>query len=275
MVVIFRFSVAFAVIASLSAIGCGPPTAKSKAVAVAKTDEHGHGHKPSAHGGIIVEIGRDNYHAETVFEKGGTLRLYTLGQDESRVQEVEAKPLEAYGKTDGDVEASKFVLEPKPQTGDKPGMTSLFVGTLPAELVGKHIEVTIPNVVIGDGRFRIAFKSNVARHEDAAMPEKVADEDEKKLYLTPGGKYTEADIKANGNQVASAKFKGIKAEHDHKPKPGDKLCPISLTKANAKFTWIIGGKPYEFCCPPCVDEFLQMAKDKPNELKDPAEYIKK
>lgn len=29
----------------------------------AKKDDD-HGHKPGAHGGIIVEIGRDNYHAE-------------------------------------------------------------------------------------------------------------------------------------------------------------------------------------------------------------------
>src|SRR5579884_2976021 len=73
--------------------GSNPP-AQVKASVGAKEGEHGH--KPGGHGGIIVEIGRDSYHAEAVFEKGGTLRLYTLGKDESRIQEVEEQTLTAY-----------------------------------------------------------------------------------------------------------------------------------------------------------------------------------
>ncbi len=38
-----------------------------------------HAHKQGAHDGIIIEIGRDNYHAEAVFEKGGIVKLFTLG----------------------------------------------------------------------------------------------------------------------------------------------------------------------------------------------------
>jgi hypothetical protein len=112
---------------------------------------------------------------------------------------------------------------------------------------------------------------------DGHMPPrgvKVSDED-RTLYLTPGGKYTDADIRANGMMVAAEKFKGIKATHDVKPKPGDVLCPVSMTKANSKFTWVIGGKPYEFCCPPCVDEFVALAKEKPEEVQDPEFYKKK
>jgi YHS domain-containing protein len=107
------------------------------------------------------------------------------------------------------------------------------------------------------------------------MPIKVADEQERKLYLTPGGKYTEADIKANGNQTASERFKGVKAEHDLHPKAGDAICPITFTKANTCFPWVIGGKTYTFCCPPCVDEFLATAKEKPEEIKEPDYYKKK
>ncbi len=33
----------------------------------------------------------------------------------------------------------------------------------------------------------------------------------KTLYLTPGGRYTEADIVANGKMTASQKFKGMKS----------------------------------------------------------------
>ena len=104
------------------------------------------------------------------------------------------------------------------------------------------------------------------------MPPQVSNAEEDKLFFTPGGKYTEADIKANGKVVASAKFAAVKVEHNAKPKSGDKLCPISMTKANPMLSWVVGGKTYEFCCPPCVQEFVAMAKEKPNEIKDPESY---
>lgn len=277
----------------LLVLGCsGEPTAAKKESGPAKTEhaqttsapaaagkvgqgDEEHGHKPSAHGGILVAIGRDNYHAEAVFEKGGILRLYMLGQDESKVQEVESQTITAYVKSEGDADATSVVLRPEPQPGDKSGMTSLFLVHLPKELTGKRLEVTVPSLRIAGERFRLAFKSNPpGEGGEHGMPPKVADAEEQKLYLTPGGKYTQADIKANGNVVASVKFKGFKAEHDLKPKKGDKICPVTLTKANPKCTWIIGGKNYEFCCPPCVDEFVALAKEKPNEIQDPESYRK-
>ena len=107
------------------------------------------------------------------------------------------------------------------------------------------------------------------------MPAGVDADEERALYLTPGGIYTEADIKANGSVTAGDKYKGKMAKHDMKPKAGDKVCPITMTKANPKFTWIIGGKTYEFCCPPCIDEYVLLAKTSPKEVLDPSEYIKK
>ena len=273
--------------ASVAVVGCNypagtPPNPSAQTtLALAKATgqsagpaQEEHGHKPSAHGGIVVSIGADSYHAEAVFEKGGVLRLYMLGKDETRVQEVPAQALTAYVKPEGGAEAESFTLEPKPQPGDKQGMTSLFVGQLPKDVAGKAVEVTIPSITIAGERFRIAFKSVSVADAGHGMPIKVADAEERKLYLTPGGKYTAADIRANGNQTASEKFKGLKAEHDLKPKRGDKICPITLTKASPKFSWVIGGKTYEFCCPPCVDEFVALAKESPAEVKDPEEYRK-
>jgi hypothetical protein len=244
----------------------------SKAAEVKKDDEHGH--KPGAHGGIIVEIGRDSYHAEAVFEKGGTLRLYTLGKDEAKVQEVEAQTLTAYVRLEGGTESSSVMLKPEPQPGDKQGMTSQFVGRLPDDIVGKAVEVTIPSIAIAGERFRLGFKSAAEAHADSGMPPGVSGEEEKALYLSPGGIYTEGDIKANGSTTASEKFKGIMAKHDMKPKPGDKICPITMTKANPKFTWVVAGKPYEFCCPPCIDEFVKAAKESPAEILPPEKYVK-
>lgn len=251
--------------------GSGPPK-EVKATEPAKDGEHGH--KPGAHGGIIVEIGRDNYHAEAVFEKGGVLRLYTLGKDEAKVQEVEAQALTGYVKPEGGTESASFLLKPEPQPGDAQGQTSQFVGKLPNELAGQRVEVTIPSIRIAGERFRLGFKSAEEAHADG-MPTKVNNEEERVLYLTPGGKYTEADIKANGNMTATQKFKGVMSSHDMKPKSGDKICPVTMTKANPKFTWVVGGKPYEFCCPPCVDEFVKTAKESPEEIKEPEDYVKK
>ena len=112
-------------------------------------------------------------------------------------------------------------------------------------------------------------------HGADGMPQGVDASEERALYLTPGGLYTEADIKANGSVTASGKYKGKMAKHDMRPKVGDKLCPITMTKANPNFTWVIGGKTYEFCCPPCIDEFLILAKASSSEVLAPEEYIKK
>lgn len=250
-----------------------PPNGPSVAVPVA-VDATEHGHKPGAHGGIMVSLGRDSYHMEAVFEKGGVLRLYALGKDESRVIDIENQTLKAFVKAEGDAEAQPFSLQPAPQDGDADGRTSQFLGELPKGLWGQNLNVTVPNIVIAGERFRLGFNSTSEQH-DEGMPDKVADDEERKLYLTPGGKYTEQDIKANGNVTASIKFKGLKSSHDMFPKTGDKICPVTKTKANPKFAWVVDGKTYEFCCPPCVDEFVKTAKAAPEEIKAPTDYVKR
>lgn len=241
----------------------------------AKNDAEEHAHKPGAHGGIIVSLGRDSYHVEAVFEKGGVVRLHMLGSDETKVQEVEAQDLSGYVKSADANESIAVTFKPQPQPGDAAGKTSMFVGQLPSELAGKNLDVTVPSVRIAGDRFRLGFTSTPQSHGDDQMPDKVSDDEERQLYLMPGGLYTQADIKANGNVTASQRFKGFKAKHDMKPKPGDKICPVTFTKANPQCSWIVGGKNYEFCCPPCVDEFVKLAKENPNDVKEPSAYIKR
>ena len=254
----------------LSAASNATPAASTSNAAA---DEHAH--KAGQHGGIIVAIGANSYHAEAVFEKGRTLRLLTLGADEAKVQDVETQTLTAYVKPLGGSEAVAVELLSQPQPGDAEGKTSQFVGQLPESLEGQAVEVTIPSIRIGGERFRLGFASAAASHGDDIMPDKVANEEEKQLYLTAGGRYTEEDIKANGAVTASQKFKGFMSSHDMKPKPGDKICPVTMTKANEKCTWVVGGKTYEFCCPPCVDEFVKLAKENPDDIKDPENYVKR
>jgi YHS domain-containing protein len=238
----------------------------------AQDDAH-HEHKPGTRGGNIVAIGTDNYHGEAVVEQGGTLRFFTLGHDETQLLEIDAEPVAAFVKAAGNAEAVPIVLRPEPQQGDTNGKTSQLLGQLPRELWGKSLEVTIPSLRIGGERFRVAFQTTSDAHTVAPTGTDV--EDERRLYLTPGGIYTLEDIKANGNMTASAKFKGLKPSHDLKPKKGDKICPITLTKANPQFSWVVGGKTYEFCCPPCVQEFVTLAKEMSQDIKEPEYYRKK
>jgi YHS domain-containing protein len=226
-----------------------------------KLQQTEHKHKPGQFGGFIMELGKDNYHLEVSLGKDGVITIYTLGKDETRVISVEKQVITAYLKDD------KFDLMPSPQAGDE-DKTSRFIGKLPAKYLSEGEISIIFNIVIEGQRFRARILITQLPQTDLSSAE------EKKLYLTPGGLYTEQDIIANGKTSASNKFKDFVPSHDLKPKKGDRICPITLTKANPKCTWIINGKEYWFCCPPCIEEFLILAKEKPEQVKLPEEYIK-
>ena len=268
---------AAAILASLLASGLPVHGADTAALAppAAPAKPADHAHAGGAHGGLIVPLGRDSYHVEPVFEKDGVVRLYVLGPDETRVQEIERQSLTAFGKAAGTSEAVAFRFDPEPQEGDADGQTSRFKAALPAPLVGVPVEVTIPIMRIAGERFRLGFASVAAVHPDESMPANLPADESARLFLTPGGAYTATDIEANGRRTGTQKFVNFSPKHDLKPKPGDKICPITLTKANPACSWIIGGKTYEFCCPPCVEEFVQIAKDRPDEIEEPEAYVKK
>lgn len=97
--------------------------------------------------------------------------------------------------------------------------------------------------------------------------------EERNLFLTPGGVYTQSDIAANGNMIASQKFAGMTAHHDMHPQVGARLCPITNTRADARFAWVVGGKTYLFCCPPCVQEFVAKAKKQTRPLPAPETFV--
>jgi hypothetical protein len=143
-----------------------------------------------------------------------------------------------------------------------------LVGTLD-RLVGPAIIVLILGLWIST---RSGPAPTGDAESDVEMPVKVLDDAERDLYLTPGGKYTAADIAANGRMTASQRYKGFHARHDANPQPGDLLCPITQTKANPACTWTIDGSHYSFCCPPCIDEFLVLAKSDPDRILTPQAY---
>jgi hypothetical protein len=105
------------------------------------------------------------------------------------------------------------------------------------------------------------------------MPAPVGEAREWELHLAPGGVYTLADIESNGRMTASQKYPAFQARHDFDPKPGDRLCPVSRTKASPNCTWTVAGRVYEFCCPPCIDEFVRLAKHHPDRISAPEAYV--
>ncbi|MBM3980691.1 MAG: hypothetical protein FJ304_10475 [Planctomycetes bacterium] len=237
-----------------------------------------HAHAPTDRGlgghSHVVSLGDDEFHADVVLATDGTLYLFTLGADETRVVTVPAEPVPALVTGAGDRAAVDVTLTPAPQGGDTLGTTSRFAVAVPAALTGRPLELTVPNLTIEGKRFR--FTARVGSGEHATeMPAKVTDDAERQLYLVPGGAYTAADVAANTRLTASEKFKGFRAKHDAHPRPGDRLCPVINTKAHPDCSWVLNGKAYTFCCPPCVDEFVKQAKERPGLIRPPDEYVQK
>ena len=125
----------------------------------AHKDAEGHAHKPGAHGGVIVSLGKDSYHAEAVFDKDGVLRLYLLGKDEIKPQEIEVQDLVGHVTLSGSTDAVQVKFAAERQQADAAGKTSQFVATLPPELRGKMVNVTVNNIQVGSDRFRIEFSN--------------------------------------------------------------------------------------------------------------------
>jgi hypothetical protein len=232
-----------------------------------------HEHSRGERGGVIVSLGGDRYHVEGVFTQEGSLKLYPLGRETDRVMEVPIQTLTAYITPHGEAQALSLRLEPEPQVGDTPGMTSCFAGRLPAALTGQTLEVRIPNFRIDGHRFHLAFVQGSA-DRIPAMPSGATGAEERELFLVPGGNYSQGDIVANGSTTPSLRFRGFQSRHDHNPKSGDPLCPVTRTKANPACTWIIDGQSYSFCCPPCIGEFVRLAKEQPDRLGPPESYAK-
>ena len=85
--------------------------------------------------------------------------------------------------------------------------------------------VAVISVSLLSGAHAQGTASNPAGKKQAAKTAKARDA-QSVLFLTPGGLYTDADIKANGRKTVAQKYPDFMAQHDAKPKPGDRVCPI-------------------------------------------------
>jgi len=256
--------------------GCGSKE-QSPVAAIGSKSHDAHEHE---HAKGIKALG--DHHARIVVEQGGTLKLFMLGKDESKVASIEVQEIKGTLRAADAAEAVPITLTADPQPGDPSGKTSQFVGTIPEALRGQALIADFRILIAGEA-YRPTFDSvPSAGHADGhGMPSGVTrggaeiSKEERELYLTPGGIYTPADITANGNTVPSVRFKGIRWPHDENLKPGDMLCPVTDQKADQRCEWVVNGKKYVFCCPPCLDKFVTWAKEQPHKVKDPGAYVYK
>lgn len=275
-------------VAALAVTGCG-----DKKTDTPKAEEKKGGSKPDVHvphgagpnGGEVFDLGK--HHAEfTVDHDKKECTIFILSGDEKNIKPMAVVATEFTLTTKETKTKAGKVVPPMTITlkpvDAKDGKASKFVGTDS----GLGNVADFSGTVIGEierkpsqGEFKEEKhdeKKAMGAKDDHGRAVVVAPlGKEAEVYLKPGGIYTAADIKANGDTTVSAKYKDLKVSHDLKPVAGDRLCPVTLTKANPDLKWVIGGKIYTFCCPPCVEEFVTLAKTNPDEVKAPETYIKK
>ncbi len=126
--------VPLALLASLLWIaGCSSDTSTTTPVAGTPPAGGAHAHADEGpHGGHIVELGAEDYHAEVVDDdKSGAVTVYILGSDAKTAKPIEATEVTINIKHAG--EGEQFKLAASPDQGDPQGKSSRFT------LTDKHL----------------------------------------------------------------------------------------------------------------------------------------
>jgi hypothetical protein len=270
-----------ALAACLVLAGCSNRPAGSAPQSVAKAKDKGAAGKPAGHdhadegphGGDLAQWGDEEYHLE--FTVDHAQRQATVYVYDGNVKRATPIPVQALALT-LKRPAVTMSLEARPQDGDPAGTASRFVGTHAALAKDQEFEGAISGQVGGkpySGDFKQKLHTGQG-HQGTPGGADGPPAREVELFLTPGGIYTASDIEKNGKQVPSVKYKGLSWAHDDDVRPGDKMCPVTANKADPQCTWYVNGRKYEFCCPPCLEKFVGWAKNSPDKVKPPEQYVK-
>jgi len=173
------------VAATYVAGGCGKPATAPEAAGVSDSAEAGHvhtegeehehggseGHDHAAagpHGGTLIELGAEEYHAELVHDDAaGTIVVYLLDGTAKSSVAIDSKELLVNVKHDG--KGEQFKLAASPDASDPAGKSSRFLSS-DAELIGdldsEHAEAELVAEFSGK-QFRGAIEHH-HDHEDGA-----------------------------------------------------------------------------------------------------------
>jgi len=149
------------VIASVAiwATGCPSPAPTPTTPTKAGGDEHDHAHEHGPHGGHVVEIGNEEYHAEWTHADDGTVTVYVLDAEmknevpiaveditiEAKIQDQPfTYKLLAVNRSEGDMpKTAKFELIDKNLLGVLETLGKGVTATLKAEINGKAYDAPI------------------------------------------------------------------------------------------------------------------------------------
>lgn len=245
-------------------LGCSEEDSRPIPRPLTNHTDDGHGHERS--------VPLANFplgHVELARAPAGTLELHILDLDAATALPIPAAVLDVEATNDSGTRTLAFTALPLP--GEAP-RSSRFRS--PERSFGENESVELATYLPIDGKnYRIRFARTGSDHGSGHGAPIVRTADDEELWFTPKGKYTAADIKANGALTAYEKYVGIEVDHAD-PNPGEIVCPISKSRSNPKITWQVDGKLYAFCCPPCIEDMVQRAKDDPDSILPPEAYTK-
>lgn len=142
-------------------VGCRQDAGPPPGAAPPAQDNHGHDHAhhehptTGPHGGELIELGSDDYHAELVHdEQGGTVTIYILDAHAEQSVPIDATVVTINLIRDG--QAAQFTLAATPEAGNPSGKSSRFVSNDAALGDGLEQESAEPQLVvmINDKQYR-------------------------------------------------------------------------------------------------------------------------
>jgi hypothetical protein len=129
-------------------------------------DEHGHA-TAGPHGGSLIELGAEEYHAELVHnEAAATVSIYLLDGAAKNAVAIDAAELMVNVKHDG--KGEQFKLAASPDSSDPAGKSSRFVssdGELIGDLDQEHSDAELVAEINGK-QFRGAIEHHHGHEED-------------------------------------------------------------------------------------------------------------
>jgi hypothetical protein len=154
-----------------TALGCGasppaaPPTAQAQGEA---GHDHGHAHAHASHGphgGEIIELGNEQYHAELVHDDSSVV-IYLLDSSAKTGVPIESKELTINLKGEG--QPRQFKLAAVPEPGDPAGAASKFASSDPQLARWICDEQAEPKLVLEING--TAYRGSLAHDHDHAHP---------------------------------------------------------------------------------------------------------
>lgn len=119
-------------------VGCGGDARVTDIPPESGHDDHDHAHPSEGpHGGALIELGNEEYHAELVHDEAvGTVTIYLLDSTAGNPVRIDAGEITINASHEG--QAEQFQLASNPKESDPEGQSSRFVSS--DKELGEHLD---------------------------------------------------------------------------------------------------------------------------------------